>query len=65
METLTMEDGWAWCYHSEEDPPDVHGFPEQHDVVLDPMRDWCVTHVPHTPCTCGKFALAWPAEAAV
>jgi hypothetical protein len=62
METLTMDEDWAWCYHTTDQPFKVRGFAKHHSVVLDSRQTWCATHAPQSPCACGQYALAWVAE---
>jgi hypothetical protein len=52
----------AWFYHVKgEEGTEGAGqvYPETHDVTLAPTADWCVTHRPQSPCTCGQYTLEW------
>jgi hypothetical protein len=51
----------AWFYHVIGDE-ESQAMPEEHDLVLDPTKDWCVTHRPASACQCGQYTLEWQEE---
>jgi hypothetical protein len=59
QDTKTLEAKDAWFYHVQGEGGQEIVLPENHDLTLDPTRDWCVTHRPQTPCTCGQYELEW------
>jgi hypothetical protein len=60
-QTLTIEAGHAWLYHTCE--PGAAAWhvtaAETHDVHLPAGHQWCVTHRPYTTCHCGAYTLEW------
>lgn len=54
-----IDGAYAWIYHARGSDNTPVYRRENHDVVLDPSTEWCITHRPATTCQCGTYRLEW------
>lgn len=52
----------AWVYHEVGSTEAPIARADDHNIVLDPQKDWCMTHRPALTCQCGQYALVWHEE---